>query len=74
MNNNKNGAGGAELNAFYAGLRRSGKGPSKEHPCARCPIARTLACSYSHPASMNEGPVFKGKKGKKGVTKARCTL
>lgn len=24
------------LESFYAGLRKAGKGPSKEHPCSRC--------------------------------------
>ena len=27
---------GSDLKAFYAGLKRAGKGTSKDHPCARC--------------------------------------
>ncbi len=57
-------AGGNELNAFYAGLRRAGKGPSKEHPCARChspeSLARVLGVNCPRPPNSIEGSGFKG--------------
>jgi hypothetical protein len=62
--------GGSEgdLKAFYAGLKRSGKGPSREHPCARCQShdhwvidCHILPARTRRPASR-EGEGRRGKK------------
>ncbi|EIW72211.1 hypothetical protein TREMEDRAFT_25082 [Tremella mesenterica DSM 1558] len=39
---------------FYAGLKKAGKGPSKEHPCARCGLVDHWVVDCSVPASSNE--------------------
>jgi len=57
-------AGGNELNAFYAGLRRAGKGPSTEHPCARChspeSLARVLGGELPTASKLDRGIRFQG--------------
>jgi len=59
--------GGSEgdLKAFYAGLKRSGKGPSREHPCARCRSHDHWVIDCHNPPSTNEASGFKGRRGKK---------
>jgi len=59
--------GGSEgdLKAFYAGLKRSGKGPSREHPCARCQSHDHWVIDCHNPPSTNEASGFKGRRGKK---------
>ena len=40
-----------ELSAFYTGLKRTGRKPSKEHPCARCGSPTHWVIDCSKPAS-----------------------
>jgi len=54
-----------ELKAFYAGLRRPGKGPSKEYPCARCQPHEHWVVDCPLPPNTNEGSGSRGRKGKK---------
>ncbi len=62
-----------DLKAYCAGLRRSGKGPSKEHPCARCHSYDHWVVDCPHHPSTNEASGFKGRKGKKkGGVKANA--
>jgi len=65
--------GGSEgdLKAFYAGLKRSGKGPSREHPCARCQSHDHWVIDCHNPPSTNEASGFKGRRGKKREEEGR---
>ena len=45
--------------------KRAGKGPSKEHPCARCQSHDHWVVDCPCPPSANEGSGVRGKKGKK---------
>ena len=58
-------SGESELKAFYAGLRKAGKGPSKEHPCARCQSHEHWVVDCPRPPTTNEGSGWKARKGKK---------
>jgi hypothetical protein len=54
------------LNAFYTGLEKSGKMPSKAHPCARCGSPTHWVVDCTKPADANENSNNNNKKKGKG--------
>lgn len=57
----------SDLHAFYTNLRRSGKKPSKEHPCARCGSIVHWVIDCPKPVGADESrPVRKWKKRQGG--------
>jgi len=63
-----------DLHAFYTNLRKSGKKPSKEHPCARCGSIVHWVIDCPKPAGADEPrPGRRGKKRQGGKAHTRRT-
>lgn len=64
-----------DLQAFYTGLRRSGKRPSKEHPCVRCGsvVHWVVDCPISpdSPSNLTYRPKFNKRKGQKARSREK---
>ncbi|CAD6591786.1 MAG: hypothetical protein TREMPRED_000191, partial [Tremellales sp. Tagirdzhanova-0007] len=64
----------SDLKVFYAGLRRAGKGPSKEHPCSRCESHNHWVIDCPHPPTTNESSSTQGGRKWKKKSSGKPTL